>query len=126
MNFTAQQLRQQLKDGVKPVNDSSNDLNSLLETALKSVMKGTDVLETKLFAVLPGTHGMWRGLLNEVAFGVLLDTNAFQKYKGRRFRFTPDGLPESVEDWTAGEQYSDSQFYYIVKGNNIFIVLDLQ
>ena len=81
MNFTAQQLRQQLKDGVKPVNDSSNDLNSLLETALKSVMKGTDVLETKSFAVLPGTHGMWRGPLNEVAFGVLLDTNVFQKYK---------------------------------------------
>ena len=102
VNFTAEQLRTQLKDVIKPKNDSSNDLNLMLKTALDSFASpATPVeVETQAPVVMPGIHGLWRGPLDEVSFGVSLDCNTFQRYKESRFGFIPDGLPEPVEDWT--------------------------
>ena len=123
VNFTAEQLRTQLKDVIKPVNNSSNDLNLLLETALSDDTTAIVSPEVKSSGVSSGVHGLWRGPLDKVVFDVSLDSNTFQKYKERRFGFTPDGLPEPMEDWTLIETYLNN-FHYIEKGNTIFIVLD--
>ena len=123
VNFTAKQLRQQLKDAIKPMNDSSCCLQALLQTALNedTVNESPQMKECE---AEPGTHGLWCGPLDEVAFGVLLDAHTLQKYKERRFGYVPDGLPERVEEWTLTKAISDSQFHYIEKGNTIYIVMN--
>ena len=84
----------------------------------------TAVCEVTSSTTAPGTHGLWSGPLDDVVFGVLLDSNSLQKYKERRFGYVPDGLPEPVDEWTLTETFSDEQFYYVEKGNTIFIVLN--
>lgn len=123
VKYSAEQLRQQLRDVIKPTNESSPDINALLQTALGNDAL-TTICETTPSSVEPGTHGLWRGPLDETVFGVSLDSSSLQTYKERRFGYVPDGLPQPLEEWTLTETFSDNQFSYIERGSMIFIVLN--
>ena len=121
VKYTAVQLRNQTYDVIKPKNDPSHDINALLQAALNDDTT-TIACDVESSTVEIGTHGLWSGPLDEIVFGVLLDSMSLQKYKERRFGYVPDGLPEPVEDWTLKEPFANDQFSYTERG--IYIVLD--
>ena len=123
VKYTAEQLREQLRDVINPKNDSSHDINALLQAALNDDAP-TISCDVESPTVEIGTRGLWNGPLLQIVFAVLLDSTTLQKYKKRRFGYVPDGLPEPIQEWTLQKPFTNNQFSYIERGNTIYIVLD--
>ena len=83
VNYTRDQLIQQIKDVLKPCMESDIRLENLLATAL-DLTEGdeTSVPENRHNSSPPiGAHGLWRGPWDEQILGVLVDDTTIQKYK---------------------------------------------
>ena len=87
VNYSAEQLRNQLKDVIKPENDTSDDIDALLQAALfENNLLPIDEPSQTSQDVSPATHGIWQGPLDEHSFGVLIDATTLQ-VQGTKVRF---------------------------------------
>ena len=113
----------------KPKNDTTHDINDLLEEAIGNVIDHSSVSSHGEDAqqdceVIPiETHGFWHGPLDEVVLAVLLDHTTLQKYKKKRVGYVPDGIPDDISGWELSQTLTPQQFCYVEKGNTIYLTL---
>ena len=123
VKYSAAQLIQQIKDVIKPKNDTFNDINDLIEDAMCSRDDTTRADDEESEFILPWTHGCRSGPFEEVVIGVLLDSSTLQKYKKKRLGYIPDGMPEDLSGWRLSQIFGDKDFHYIEKRSNIYLLL---
>ena len=123
VKYSAAQLIQQIKDVIKPRNDTSKDIDDLIEDAMYNSDDTTRADDEESESILPGTHGWWSGPFEEVVVGVLLDSSTLQKYKKKRLGYIPDGMPEDLSGLRLSQIFGDKDFHYIEKGSNIYLLL---
>ena len=123
VKYSAAQLIQQIKDVIKPKNDTFNDINDLIEDAMCSRDDTTRADDEESEFILPWTHGCRSGPFEEVVIGVLLDSSTLQKYKKKRLSYTSDGMPEDLSGWRLSQIFGYKDFHYIEKGSNIYLSL---
>ena len=116
MNFSSDELKQQIKDAIAPTCNSTNDILELVREALKDDSENDMDSMTNVEIV-----GWWKGLLEEGNLGVLLDETTLQLYKSCRYGFKPYGLPVDSAEWELKEDVRD--YHYEVRGNDIFLIL---
>ena len=126
VNYTRDQLIQQIKDVLKPRMESDICLENLLATAL-DLTEGdeTSVPENRHNSSPPiGAHGLWRGPRDEQILGVLVDDTTIQKYKKTRTGYLPFGLPDNAAEWEQVEVIPDDKYHYVQKNHGVYLVLE--
>ena len=105
INFTIDELRQQIKDVILPDSKKDTDIDSLLQKVLcpdAAVPYSTENFEVcdvqNEFKI--GTVGLWKGPLSEKKVGVKIDIDVLQLYKEARFRLVPAGEPLDIHVWS--------------------------
>ena len=118
INFTTEELRQQIKDAIKPKFDQAPNLDMLLEQVLSDEDNLTSSSEE---AVAVGTVGWFISAFEEEKVGVVVEESSLQLYKFCRYGFKPSGLLVDLKDWIHKE--SIDNYEYIAKGDAIFLVI---
>ena len=131
IKFTTEELRQQIKDAIKPTFDQAEDLGTLINKVLcdEDMLTGTSGAETAadvasssgVQTVAVGTVGWWSNTLEEEKVGVLVEESSLQLYKLCRYGFKPSGLPVDLEEFTLKEKIVN--YEYVMKGDAIFLVI---
>ena len=122
INFTIDELKQQIIDVILPSSKADTDVDSLLETFLCS---DTAVIETSELSPVEdnmkvGTVGLWSGPLNEKKIGVKIDRDVLQLYKKARFGLVPAGEPVQSHTQTLKEEVEN--YSYEERNSRIFLV----
>ena len=135
INYTKDQLIQQMRDVLTPKNDQSSSLEGLLASALQltshddNTTETGEVMETRCDEIpadpsIPiGAHGFWRGSHDNVVLGVVVDDTTIQMFKKTRTGYTPSNLPEDASKWELVEIIPEENYHYIEKNHGCYLVL---
>ena len=104
VKFTIDQIRQQIRNAIKPAGVQIENVEELLKNELtyddqqdvttnggKCLNDGDDGV---------GVLGWWNGPLGERKIGVLMNNVSLQLFALKRYGFVPDSLLENKKDWT--------------------------
>ena len=135
IDYTKDQLIQQMRDVLTPRNDPSSSLGCLLASALQlpsdvdNTTENADIMDTCSNEIpgdesIPiGAHSFWRGTDDIVELGVVVDDKTIQMFKKTRTGYTPFGLPEDVLKWELVEVIPEEHYHYIQKNHGYYLVL---
>ena len=125
IKFTEEELKQQIRDAIKPQCDVTRNIEQLLLGVFKEKSNGTSAEDAQLAQEersQAGMVGLWSGPLDEQSLGVAVDDSTLQLYKKTRFGFVPRGMPVDINQLKCTEEIS--LYNYIEKGGVILLVLD--
>ena len=124
VNFTNEEIKQQIREVIKPSQKPQGDVDSLLQKIYRteSLIDGAASNEKsdQKSASQIGSVGFWKNQLGETMFGVLVDTEIIQLYKKSRYGMVPFGLPVDAELWSLEEIITD--YGYEQRGNKLYLV----
>ena len=129
VNFTTEELKQQIRDAILPSNTTSTvTVETLIENALElnvSVVPEANAAvdqRTEKERHVGGTVAWWKGPLDEEKLGVVVDDTTLQLYELGRFGFKPRGLAVELEEWRKGEVVES--YSYEARGTSVYLVIE--
>ena len=128
VNFTRDELAQQMKDVLMP-SHAPKSIESLL---MSTFVNDTDDKppdnddEQGEKTTLIGRHGFWREKTgtNDYSVGVLIDASTLQTFKQTRFGYFPHSTHEDASDWELVSVISEDNYYYVEKNDKVYLLLD--
>ena len=124
VNYTADQLRQQIIDVLKPINDTNNDIESLLKKAFEVDVDLEKDSGSNQNIIQPAMHGIWKGLLDERVISASIDYKQLQKYKKTRHDYVPQDIPQDLSEWRLVEAFTEDQYHYVAKGAGVYLIVN--
>jgi hypothetical protein len=126
VQYTASELRSQIKMRLRPESDTNHCLDTLISTALgvpvadiqDEIAMDSDETITEHTV---GVTGWWHGPLGERQVGVLLTTSSIQMYKKSNYGFVPEGFPISTEGWVLNETIPEENVHYVMRRDKVFL-----
>ena len=118
IDFTVDEIKQQIRDCIQPNSEVASDFNMLLSSAFgnKTEEESVDIVGE----VEVGTLGTWSGKLGKTEVGLVVDKDTLQLFKKKRYGLVPVDLAQSVSDWKLVERIDG--YDYEVKNNVVYLV----
>ena len=122
INFTVDEIKQQIRDCIQPSSEVASDFNKLLSSAfaMKTPKEATTNDGGDSNDVEVGTLGTWSGKLGEKEVGLVVDKGTLQLFKKKRYGLIPNDLAQSVNDWKLVDRIDG--YGYEVKNNVVYLV----
>ena len=139
--FPTNELKNQIKNAIKPEKSEEIDVNILVKKALSEknldknanvtsednmIEQAKEISETETVQIKEGTVAVFinEKSLGEEFLGALISDCSVQPYIPRGIGFIPDGFPVLVSDLKLVKLFSPPQFSYVVMGQEIFLKID--
>ena len=135
--FTKEELKNQIKNTIQPIDDTSSDLSTLLSDTFQTIDNitptppATPTMDDHITPtpndqvvdhIKPGTVAWWVNGLGDRQLGVLLDNDSLQMYAQKRYGHVPLGIPDDAARWSLDEEVLD--YSYIQNNCGIYLKLN--
>ena len=124
VKFTLEEIKQQIRDVIKPENSVCDNLEALLCSALANSRETSTEVFGKSDQELHkgpcvGSLGIWQGELGNKEVGLIIDSGILQLYREKRHGYVPWGLVQSIDEWTLVDELND--YFYTVNNNVVYL-----